>query len=653
LAKLLSGETRGQRLRIPLAARAALFVAVITAFSLALLVAQAPNSVPPPPPQTEVPPSVISVQTDLILVRVVVRDTHGNAVTGLDQSDFQLFDNGKPQTIAYFAAENSAAPPVPAGTPATQPAGAPSADPSTSEAGQRYTALFFDDYHLQFEDLARTRLAAQGFVTKALSAGDRIGIFTASGQVTLDFTTDADKLQKALSELRVQGQATPLEAECPPLLPYLAQLDLDDALSPEQVAQVRAMTAACVGPAPAGMLDSIALDAAHRIIDRSDIFAQNTLTALQNLVRYIEKLPGERRIGMVSDGFQNRTHQYGMNEIINEAIRGSVVINALDAQGLTVENRKREEALDPDTGVIEDTAKGTGGIFVDDTNDYEGGLERLGGVAEASYVLGFMPDKLSFDGRYHKLRTVVAAHRFWAVQARAGYFATLPGASPAIAADADSQEQASYKAILAATDADQQILLGQDFLRNYPTSRFRESVSNHLVQAYYSEGDWTGFYAASASALAKDPDDVDVLVLTGWVVPRLYDPNDSGAAAKLNQAENNLKRAIQLIPALPKPAAFTDAQFASYKDSQMSRAHSGLGLIELRRQDYQSSVRDFELATLNIGSPDPRDLYLLGVGLLQLKRNVEATDAFEKCGQTPGEMQDRCKQLAHQVGDQK
>jgi VWFA-related protein len=142
-------------------------MAAIAACSLALLAAQAPNGSSSAPPQTAAPPSVISVQTDLILVRVVARDTHGNAVTGLGQSDFQLFDNGKPQAISFFSAENGAGQPATAATPATTPAGAPSANPSTSEAGQRHTALFFDDYHLQFEDLARTRLAAHGFVTKA------------------------------------------------------------------------------------------------------------------------------------------------------------------------------------------------------------------------------------------------------------------------------------------------------------------------------------------------------------------------------------------------------------------------------------------------------------------------------------------------------
>ncbi len=56
-----------------------------------------------------VPPSAnaIHVQTNVVQVPVVVRDSQGKAVAGLKQSDFQLFDDGHPVKIASFAVENS------------------------------------------------------------------------------------------------------------------------------------------------------------------------------------------------------------------------------------------------------------------------------------------------------------------------------------------------------------------------------------------------------------------------------------------------------------------------------------------------------------------------------------------------------------------
>jgi VWFA-related protein len=648
LANLSSREIRCRSKRSP-SARVAVFIATLAMCGPGRLGAQSPNSSPPAPPQTE-PPTVIRVQTNLVLVRVVVRDGHGNAVAGLGQADFQVFDNGKPQAITFFSAEKSATQPGTSGRPATEKSGAPPTGAPGAESGPQYTALFFDDFHLQFEDLVRTRNAAKGFLKKALSAGDRVGIFTASGKVELDFTTDADKLQKAIAQLRTQG--SPPGGECPPLPPYLAQQVLDG--DPDSIKIARIMTRACVCPQgncpPDSVLDADARAAAQRILDQNDVSAQDTLAALQKLVRYIGKFPGEHRIGLVSDGFQNRTHQDWMSRIIDGAIRSNVIINALDAQGLTVENRKLEEKLNPDTGVIEDAAQGTGGVFVEDTNDYDGAFERIGGVAEVSYVLGFAPDGLKFDGRFHKLKTIVTAHSNWNVQARSGYFATpleAPAASP------DLQPEARLKAIVATTDADEKIRLCQDFLRNYPTGRFAESVSNRLVEAYYLKRDWNNFYAAAGTVLARDPDDIDVLVLTGWVIPRLYDPNDSGAAAKLAQAESNLKRAMRLILALPKPVGLTDEQFATDKASEMSRIQSGLGLVDFRRGNYGISVHELQRATTDVASPDPTDLWAMGIGLQQLKRYPEAAEAFEKCGQIPGELQDRCKQLKYLAKDEK
>jgi tetratricopeptide (TPR) repeat protein len=207
------------------------------------------------------------------------------------------------------------------------------------------------------------------------------------------------------------------------------------------------------------------------------------------------------------------------------------------------------------------------------------------------------------------------------------------------------KEEADYKALMAVTptDAGKKIQLGQQFMQNYPGSRYEESVANQLVDAYYAKQDWNNFYSVADRAVEKDPDDVDALAVVGWVIPHLYNPEDPDAEKKLSKAESYEKHAIELLASIPKPASLTDDQFAQAKSEKLTEAHSGLGLVYFRMQDFDDAVKELQLATSN-PSPDATDLYVLGVSLQQLKRNGEAADAFAKCSQVPGPLQDRCKQ---------
>jgi len=212
----------------------------------------------------------------------------------------------------------------------------------------------------------------------------------------------------------------------------------------------------------------------------------------------------------------------------------------------------------------------------------------------------------------------------------------------------DPQEETAYKAFYntKSQDADTRIQLGQAFVQKYPASHYNESVYAGLTQAYYMKQDWKDFYASSDKALALNPDDVAVLVTVGWVIPHALNPSDPDASANLDKAERYEKHAIELVGTMAKPAAMTDDQFAQSKTSLLSQAHSGLGLVYFRRQDSDDSVKELQQATQSTANPDPTDYFVLGIGLQSLSRYAEAADAFNRCGQIPGSLQDRCKQSA-------
>jgi tetratricopeptide (TPR) repeat protein len=103
---------------------------------------------------------------------------------------------------------------------------------------------------------------------------------------------------------------------------------------------------------------------------------------------------------------------------------------------------------------------------------------------------------------------------------------------------------------------------------------------------------------------------------------------------------------------MPKPPDLTEAQFAASKAERSFQAHSALGLVYFRREDYDNSVKELQQSTKDNPKPDQTDLFVLGIDLQSLKRYGEAVDAFNQCGQIAGVLQDRCKQSADEAKKQ-
>jgi tetratricopeptide (TPR) repeat protein len=233
--------------------------------------------------------------------------------------------------------------------------------------------------------------------------------------------------------------------------------------------------------------------------------------------------------------------------------------------------------------------------------------------------------------------------------AQAGQQPATPAAPPV-----NPKEEADYKALYdtSADAADKKIQLGTAFLAAYPTSRHNEAVYNELLHAYYSKQDWDNFYSVGDKVVAIDPDDVDALAMVGWVIPHTFKSSDPDGQLKLAKAETYDKHVIDLMGTMVKPATLTDDQFASMKSDALEQAHSGLGLVYFREQNAPEAVAQLQLATATSASPDPADLYVLGIELLQTNQAAQAADAFQKCAALPGALQDRCKQNADQAKKQ-
>lgn len=211
---------------------------------------------------------------------------------------------------------------------------------------------------------------------------------------------------------------------------------------------------------------------------------------------------------------------------------------------------------------------------------------------------------------------------------------------------AGKDQDAAYKAFLKADEPAKKIQLGNSFLLKFPKSPYAEHVDVGLMNAYHDRQDWKNTYLAADNALALQPDDVDVLTTVAWTIPHVYSPNDTDAEQELDKAETYAKHAIDVLAKMPKPQGMNDAQFAASKSKRTIQAHSALGLVYFRREDYEKSAKELELATKGNSAPDPTDLFVLGADLQNLGRYGDAADAFGACGQIAGGLQSQCKQNA-------
>jgi VWFA-related protein len=414
--------------------------------------------------------AAIHVRTNVVMVRVVVRDAKGNPVSDLVRSDFHVFDNKKEQSITHFSAETpTAAGPAVAQAPASSGkntvAAKPTPLPIAASPPQRFTALFFDDYHMQFANLVQIREAAKRYLDRNLDQGARVAMYSTSGRVHLDFTNDRAKLEQAAAQLQFDLRVEPL-SECPPMTDFQAQ-EIEDnnfmgsgsgsgdggaglASPPGSVRRRGA-----VSGGPAGVIDPLAIAGAVAevlncgseglrtratyIADNNSRDAETTLKVLDGLVQRMAQTPGgERTIAMVSEGFLNNQLQEQLNALIDRALHDKVIINALDAVGLySPEDRVyadlapkmarayadlQVDSVNFDADVMAQVAEGTGGTFIKNNNDFEGGLEKMS-APYTTYVLGFSPADLKFDGKFHALKVKLPNFGTYPVQARRGYFA--------------------------------------------------------------------------------------------------------------------------------------------------------------------------------------------------------------------------------------
>jgi hypothetical protein len=168
------------------------------------------------------------VRVNLVQVKAVVRDSKGQVVKDLEREDFLLYDQGKLQAIGTFGKETPETLRKRAQEAAKTQEDDASAAGVKAEIPQRFVAVVIDDVHLEIPNVLAVRSSTAKLI-EHLGPTDRMGIFSTSGQMTVEFTSDKEALKKALKEVTPRPPVGRLNTAgtCPDVTYYMGDLAIN------------------------------------------------------------------------------------------------------------------------------------------------------------------------------------------------------------------------------------------------------------------------------------------------------------------------------------------------------------------------------------------------------------------------------------------
>jgi VWFA-related protein len=431
--------------------------------SLVLLASAASHAQQPVPATTPQQPT-FKANVNLVEVHAVVTNQRGEFVTGLSKEDFEIYEDGRPQSTAVFELMNMPAATVT--TTATTSAIESDVRVSVPRFEGRLYVIVLDDLHTMALRSPQVKQAARTFIDKHLGAHDLAAIVYTSGrQDAAQELTSSRRLLRASID-RFQGQKPP-SATAERLAVHFRERDLERPSDESSESGGRASG----NPA-----------ANTRIDDPYDgergMNARRALELMKDVALWMRDVNGRRKaLVLFSEGidydiydvFNNRSASgivFDARDAIAAAQRANVAIYAVDPRGLTQlgDEQIAVGSLSPDATVSYGTsrdfqrelllaqeslmwlAEDTGGIALVRDNDIARGLARIAEDNSRYYVLGYVADPQRSPGKFRNIEVRVKRPGL-KVRSRRGY---VPADAKAAANKRDATVKAGTSAALVA-----------------------------------------------------------------------------------------------------------------------------------------------------------------------------------------------------------
>lgn len=403
------------------------FTALLALLAGAGLMAQQGGGQPAPATTGQPDPQrpTFRAQIDYVEVSAIVTDDDGQMVSDLKQGDFQILEDGKPQTITVFEPVK-----IPFRVPErTLIEGRPLPfDVATNQGARdgRVYVVILDDYHITPLRANQVKVAVKQFIEKHVAANDQVAVIHASGRsnASQEFTTNKDLMMAAVDKLiGMKLRSATLEK-------------LDDYRT--RVQQLQGQASSSGDNSTQNQIS----DRARDMLDPERAFnARSSMETLRNVSRLLETVNGSRKaVLFYSEGIDyDVTDVMGLNgarfasdvlfslrDAIGAATRSNVAYYTIDPRGLVGVSDDEMDMDAPPQDVtlnlnpwnvrdeqrlaqmsLQTLAEETGGAWSINSNDFSKIYDRVVRDSSTYYLLGYYPTNEKRDGRVRRIQVKV------------------------------------------------------------------------------------------------------------------------------------------------------------------------------------------------------------------------------------------------------
>jgi VWFA-related protein len=411
-------------------------------------------------PPSSAPAPTFKANVRVVLVDVVVTAGKNEPVPGLDKKDFEVFEDGRPQTIATFEEHKGAPltqvklPPMPSGVYTNYPA------VQTSDA---VNVLLLDALNTTTRDQTYVHTEMIKYL-KSIPPGTRVAIFTLASRLRMvqPVTSNSDELLAVLKS-KESGAAGPHPS---PLLPSEVEKDTDQHVidfmienQPSQASHSDSLNSSQDAVDPISSMKQFLSDSANF---QQDLRIRITLLAMQQLGRYLSDIPGRKNViwfsgsfpiaifpdrdlpdpAIDAEEFAKQIRETGdmltadhmaiypiaaaglATEAVYEADGSEIQQKRPMVMALQQRNELRTENMHrgANYATMEELAKTTGGEAFYDANGLGDALLRVIHNGTRYYTITYAPTNESMDGKYRHIEIKLAGGKY-KLAYRRGYYA--------------------------------------------------------------------------------------------------------------------------------------------------------------------------------------------------------------------------------------